>query len=92
MELIHFILSDFSIWSRTVALVYLILFGMADLVKACKRNRKVSITHIGKEWHITVENASAKDIDVAVHAPREQDEVVIVDGGTLGSSDPHLTF
>ena len=69
MEFLRFIFSSFWVWLGTICLLmwaaYLLeltLNGLAELVKACKRSRKVTACQIGARWHIEVENASGDDV------------------------------
>lgn len=51
---------------------------MIELVKACKRNRKVTAYRIGDRWHVEVENATkdeAKSIMItAAYAPGGEEQ------------------
>jgi len=71
MEFLFFIFSGFWVWLGFMIL--LVMIGsvaavVAVLVKACKRNRKVTAYRIGERWHIQVENASKEDTVTAMHA------------------------
>ena len=48
-----------------VILVSMVGGGIIELVKACKRNRKVSGYRVGQRWKLDVENASADDVQHA---------------------------
>lgn len=39
MELLQFVFSDFWIWLGSFCLLYCILDKLADIVRACKRNK-----------------------------------------------------
>jgi len=69
LELVKFILSDFWVWLGFTVLAYTAFAGIVAIIKACKRNRKVTAYHIGTRWHVTVENATKEDVAKAVHEP-----------------------
>lgn len=58
MEFLRFIFSSFWVWLGFVILVSMTGGGVIELVKACKRNRKVTAYRIGDRWHVEVENAT----------------------------------
>ena len=66
MEFLRFIFSSFWVWAGFLVLVAVVLNGAAELVKACKRNRKITAYRIGERYHVTVENATRKDAAEAV--------------------------
>ena len=66
MILLEFIFSSFWVWLGFTILVSMIGGGMIELVKACKRNRKVTAYRIGDRWHVTVENATKDEAQNAV--------------------------
>ena len=66
MEFLRFIFSSFWVWAGFLVLVAVVLSGAAELVKACKRNRKITAYRIGERYHVTVENATRKDAAEAV--------------------------
>lgn len=61
MEFLRFIFSSFWVWLGFLILVSMIGGGVIELVKACKRSRKVTAYQIGDRWHIEIENASGED-------------------------------
>ncbi len=61
MEFIRFIFSSFWVWLGFFILVSMIGGGLIELVKACKRGRKVKAYQIGGRWNIEIENASGED-------------------------------
>ena len=61
MEFLRFIFSSFWVWLGFVILVAVVGGGLAELVKACKRNRKITSYQIGQRWHVEIENATEKD-------------------------------
>lgn len=69
LELVKFILSGFWVWLGFVVLVCTVSGGIVEIIKACKRNRKVTAYRIGTRWHVTVENASKEDTITAMYAP-----------------------
>ena len=62
MEFLRFIFSSFWVWLGFTILLSLIGGGVLELVKACKRNRKVMAYQIGTRWHVEIENASKDDV------------------------------
>ncbi len=69
LELVKFIFSGFWTWLGFIILAYAVFNGILEIIKACKRNRRVTVDHTGEQWHITAENASRKDIITAMYAP-----------------------
>lgn len=65
MEFLRFIFSSFWVWLGFIILVSMVGGGIIELVKACKRNRKVSGYRVGQRWKLDVENASADDVQHA---------------------------
>lgn len=68
MEFLKFIFSSFWTWlgflillSAAAGAVKYALEGLGELVKACKRNRKVEACRVGEHWSVSVENASKED-------------------------------
>lgn len=72
MEFLRFIFSSFWVWlgfmcmvvaffGGTQELVKVGAAGMAELVKICKRNRKVSGYRVGERWRLEIEDASSAD-------------------------------
>ena len=66
MEFLRFIFSSFWVWLGFIILVAMVGNGLAELAKACKRNRKVTGYRIDERWHIEIENASAADVRQAI--------------------------
>ena len=66
MEFLRFIFSSFWVWLGFFILVSMIGGGVIELVRACKRNRKVTAYQIGGQWHVTIENATKKEAQNAV--------------------------
>ena len=58
MEFWRFIFSSFWVWLGFLILVSMIGGGVIELVKACKRNRKVTVVRMGASIHTTIENAT----------------------------------
>jgi len=77
MEFLRFIFSSFWVWLGFMILVSMVGGGMIELVKACKRGRKVTAYRIDKRWHVEVENATkdeAKSIMItAAYAPEGEE-------------------
>lgn len=78
MEFLRFIFSSFWVWLGFVILAATVGGGLAELIKACKRNRKVTRYRIGQRWHVEIENASAADVQQAIvsadYAPGSETE------------------
>lgn len=66
MEFIRFIFSSFWVWAGFLVLVAVVLSGAAELVKACKQNRKVAVYTMGGVRRVEIENATRKDAAEAV--------------------------
>lgn len=66
MEFLRFIFSDRWIFFGFAALEALTIAGTLDLVKACKRNRKITVVRMGKSVHTTIENATKEEAKNAV--------------------------
>ena len=73
MEFLRFIFSSFWVWAGFLVLVAVALSGAAELVKACKRNRKITAYRIGERYHVTVENATRRDAVEAVRLQKEDE-------------------
>jgi len=75
MEFLRFIFSSFWVLCGFMALVALFFSGTIELVKACKRNRKVTAYRIGNRWHVQIENASKGEAQHAIisadYAPKD---------------------
>lgn len=65
MEFLRFIFSSFWVWLGFIILLSMVGGGIIELVKACKRNRKVSGYRVGQRWKLDAENASADDVQHA---------------------------
>lgn len=78
MEFVRFIFSSFWVWMGFIILVSMIGGGVIELVKTCKRNRKITSYRIDKRWHIMVEDASAADVQQtiisAAYAPNGEEQ------------------
>ena len=66
MEFLRFIFSSFWVWLGFVILVSMIGGGVIELVKACRRNRKVTVVKMGASIHTTIENATKDEAQNAV--------------------------
>ncbi len=66
MEFLRFIFSSFWVWLGFLILVSMIGSGVIELVKACKRNRKVTVVKMGASVHTTIENATKDEAQNAV--------------------------
>lgn len=66
MEFLRFIFSSFWVWLGFLILVSMIGGGVIELVKACKRNRKVTVVRMGASIHTTIENATKDEAQNAV--------------------------
>ena len=76
MDFLQFIFSSSWVWLGFVILVSMIGGGMIELVKACKRSRKVTGYRVGENWRIEIEDASAADVrQTVVSATCETQEV-----------------
>lgn len=62
----RFIFSSFWVWLGFIILLYATGGELVDLVKICKRNRKITGYRIGERWHIKIENASGEDVHNAI--------------------------
>lgn len=80
MEVIRFVFSDFWVWLGVVALVWLVLQQIIELVKACKRTRKVSTYKVGDVYRVEIENATSRDAERAMENGQ-------VPGGVPGGAD-----
>lgn len=74
----QFIFSSFWRWLGFIILVLIIGDGVIGLVKACKRNRKVTVVRMGASIKTTIEDATegeAKNAIIsAAYAPGEESE------------------
>ena len=61
MEFLRFIFSSFWVWLGFTILVSMVGSGVIELVRACRRERKVSGYRIGQQWRMEIEGASAAD-------------------------------
>ena len=66
MEFWRFIFSSFWVWLGFAILLSMVGGGIIELVKACKRKRKVTGYRIDGRWHIEIEDASAADVQQAI--------------------------
>lgn len=66
MEFWRLIFSSFWVWLGFVILVSMIGGGVIELVKACRRNRKVTVVRMGRSIHTTIENATKDEAQNAV--------------------------
>ncbi len=66
MEFLRFIFSSVWVWAGFTILLSAIGDGLIGLVKACKRNRRITGYRIGQHWHIDIENASKGDAQKAL--------------------------
>lgn len=75
MEFLRFIFSSFWVWLGFIILLSMVGGGVIELVKACKRGRKVTGCRVGQRWHVEIENATAEDARsitiAAAYAPEE---------------------
>lgn len=69
LELLKLIFSNIWVWAGFAVLVYMIFCGIAEIVKACKRSRRVTAYRIGGQWHVQIENAGREDVITAMYAP-----------------------
>lgn len=65
MEFLRFIFSSFWVWLGFIILVSMAGSGVIELVRACRRDRKVSGCRTGQQWRMEIEGASAKDARTA---------------------------
>lgn len=74
----RFIFSSFWVWLGFLILVLVIGSGVIDLVKACKRNRKVTVVRMGASVQTTIEDATEGEAQNAIisaaYAPGEEPE------------------
>ena len=66
MEFLRFIFSSFWVWAGFLVLVAVVLNGAAELVKACKQNRKVAVYTMGGVRRVEIENATRGDAAAAM--------------------------
>jgi len=62
MELIRFIFSSFWVWLGVVILVCTVCGYVVELVKALRRNRKITARRTEEQVTITIENAGFLDV------------------------------
>ena len=78
IEFLRFIFSSFWVWLGFLILVSMIGGGVIELVKACKRNRKVTVVRMGASIHTTIENATKDEAQHAVlsaaYAPNGEEQ------------------
>lgn len=80
MEFIKFVLSGFWVWLGFVVLVGLVLQQLVELVKACKKTRKVAMYRMGDVYRVEIENATNRDVEKALRGQK-------VPGEPVGGSD-----
>lgn len=66
MEFLQFVFSSFWVWLGFVIMLLMIGGGLIELVKACKRGRKITVVRTGKSVHTTIENATKEEAKNAV--------------------------
>ena len=66
MEFLRFVFSSFWVWLGFIILVSVAGSGVIELVKACRRNRKVTVVRMGRSIHTTIENATKDEAQNAV--------------------------
>ncbi len=66
MEFLRFIFSSFWVWLGFMLMISTIGGGVIELVKTCKRNRKVTAYRIGQRWHVQIENSSRGEAQHAI--------------------------
>ena len=75
MVVLQFIFSSFWVWLGFAILVCTVGGVVVEVVKTCKRSRKITAYRIGERWHITIEDASKGDAEQAiistVYAPHD---------------------
>ncbi|MCI8935200.1 MAG: hypothetical protein HFE80_11990 [Clostridiaceae bacterium] len=72
MEFLRFIFSSFWVWAGFLVLVAVVLNGAAELVKACKQNRKVAVYTMGGVRRVEIENATRGDTAAAMRGQQEE--------------------
>lgn len=72
MALVLFIFSSFWVWLGFIILIYTVFSGAAEVVRACKRNRKVTTYRVGNSWRMEIENASDGDVVSAELSGRKE--------------------
>jgi hypothetical protein len=72
MEFLRFIFSSFWVWAGFLVLVAVVLNGAAELVKACKQNRKVAVYTMGGVRRVEIENATRGDTATAMRGQQEE--------------------
>lgn len=66
MEFLRFIFSSFWVWLGFIILVCVVGYELVELVKTCKRSRKVSVVRVGSSINATIENATKAEAQKAV--------------------------
>lgn len=78
LALTKFIFSSFWVWLGFVIMLLMIGGGVIELVKACKRGRKVTVVRMGASVHTTIENATKDEAQNAVitaaYAPNGEEQ------------------
>ncbi len=73
MEFLRFIFSSFWIWAGFLLLVVAVLNGAAELVKACKQNRKVAVYTVWDVRRVEIENATRGDAAAAIRLQKDDE-------------------
>lgn len=68
MEFLRFIFSSVWVWLGFIVLVYLVIYGLRDLIRACKRERTVEYERVGSCVKLKVDGASKDDAQAAIIA------------------------
>lgn len=67
MEFLRLIFSSFWVWTGFIILIAAVFGGVQEVVKVCKRSRKITMYRIGERQNVVIENASAQDVDAALY-------------------------
>ena len=73
MEFLRFVFSSFWVWTGFLLLVVAVLNGAAELVKACKQNRKVAVYTVGDVRRVEIENATRRDAAEAMRGQQTKE-------------------
>lgn len=63
MEFLRFILSDFYHWAGLVILIYAAGKGIAEIVRAARKGRRLEVHHREGFWTVAMDNPPPSDID-----------------------------
>ena len=77
MEFLRFVFSSFWVWLGFIILVSVAGSGVIELVRACRRDRKVTVVRMGTQVQMTVENATKEGVQntaVSAAAVPEREE------------------